>query len=79
MPNLVGLLNRSRSRSRARVSETDGPGADDDRDEDDGGQLDWATAWVTSCLGECTDVVPGSGGLKKEAWREERVWVEWEE
>ncbi|BGP56582.1 hypothetical protein JCM8202v2_004208 [Rhodotorula sphaerocarpa] len=40
-------------------------------------RYEWATCWVLSCAGECEGGVPE--GEEGEAWREERVLVEWED
>ncbi|ORY74087.1 programmed cell death protein 2 [Leucosporidium creatinivorum] len=63
MPNLVALLNRDSAKR-------DKGGEGKNVMEQDG--LDFATVWVFACVGECV-------GESDEAWREERVLVEWEE
>ncbi|POY73327.1 hypothetical protein BMF94_3662 [Rhodotorula taiwanensis] len=42
-------------------------------------QYAWATVWVFSCAGECTGGASGDSVEEGEAWREERVLVEWED
>lgn len=65
MPNLVALLNRD-----AAKRDQEGKSKGKSVMEQDG--LDFATVWVFACVGECV-------GKAEEAWREERVLVEWEE
>ncbi|GAA5889659.1 hypothetical protein JCM5296_002424 [Sporobolomyces johnsonii] len=67
MPHLVSVLNKTEG---LRGLSAFG----DEKKEGEG--LDWATVWVFSCTRECGD--EGEGG-RREAWREERVMVEWEE
>ncbi|GAA6063601.1 hypothetical protein JCM10212_006218 [Sporobolomyces blumeae] len=83
MPHLVSVLNKTEGlNGLSAYDDASGgdcrrPAANDARkakaDPDDEG-LDWATVWVYSCERECVDP-----GKDKEAWREERVLVEWEE
>ncbi|GAA5950902.1 hypothetical protein JCM21900_000367 [Sporobolomyces salmonicolor] len=67
MPHLVSVLNKTEGlRGRDAFG--------DEKREGEG--LDWATVWVFSCTKECGEERDGG---RREAWREERVMVEWEE
>lgn len=66
MPQLVGVLNRSLKKKKTVGGATGGNVL-----EEEG--VEWATVWVFACVKECCDDVE-----KGEAWREERVFVEWE-
>lgn len=41
-------------------------------------RYEWASVWVLSCEGECPGGVT-TQAAEGEAWREERVLVEWED
>ncbi|GAA5991223.1 hypothetical protein JCM10908_006591 [Rhodotorula pacifica] len=42
-------------------------------------RYEWASVWILSCEAECEGGVAMEGAEEGEAWREERVLVEWED
>jgi len=72
MPNLISVLNRTEGLNGSSVYGEEGKGKKEG-EKDEG--LDWATIWVFACGAECID----EKSREKEAWREERVMIEWEE